>query len=271
MKKLSLSIDCCTISTRIYRDSTTVFRKTLLSLLLLLSFSIALQVYAAENSNLLNKYEALELLFDHFEIEIDSSYTSLEPTFQQHFRDVLPANPYYARVNTACDMDLIQCSSEQFFDGEGPISTVAFLKMFYTLKWEDNEVKQDRLSRYRGGLWYLPYWHEALGIGLIDNDTSLEQLSLKDGSWILRKDTALHFYDGIVEKYFNGLEVHTDHVIPENYYDLSEIDIILLRYDGLLTKIQSQQEQLEEEVEKEKRKRAQTPLQWFVPAYATKQ
>lgn len=205
-------------------------RKFLLLVLLVQILGVS-PVFAQNHTGIATKYQALSWLFDHFGIQIKAEYQGATPAFKQHWRDVWPANPSYGLVNTACEIGLLRCAAEQFFDGESSIATTAFLKMFYTLKWQGpGNTLTEKLQPYQNTVWYMPYWQEAVSANLMDRDLSLDALSEVAAREFLRRDKILSEYGGFLPTYFPGLESDPSLITTASYYQLETVQKIIQDY-----------------------------------------
>ncbi len=210
-----------------------------IAVLLLSAHLFAATPAHATESPPLSKYQAVSLLFDHFQISVNPQYTGATPYFQQYWRDIWPANFYYAKINTACELQMFTCTKEAFFDGEGPVSTTAFLKMFYTLKWTADELRQKK-ELYEEFVWYMPYYQAALQNNLLDASQSLETLTFSSAEEMLHRDNVLLHYQGLIPTYFAGLEMNADTVSWQKYYKLDQITNIIELYNVYLLDLAQQ-------------------------------
>lgn len=205
------------------------------SLILLISFSTIAPTTVLAEEPLINKYQAINILFWYYKIAPNPDYNSQTPKFQQYFKDIWPANSFYPYINTACEIKLITCDINKYFDGESPITLPAFLKLFYALKYKDRpDILQGKFESYTGETWYFPYLNEAVKTNLIPSNLKLETIENKSIFELLRREDLLSFYDGVVEFYFDGLEKDPSMILPERYYSLERINSTINQYYNII-------------------------------------
>ncbi len=189
----------------------------------------------AEEQNL-TKNQALDILFGHFGRHVNPDYVITPPTFKQYWLDVWPSDTSYALVTTACDMEVITCNNiESYFQGDSTISLPVFLKIFYTMKWENSpELLTAAQQAGEYGPWYAPYLFEALGDGILSEGTPIDTLSGDEALAILNRDLILSSYDGVLESYFPGLEANPYEVTTAKYYNIDRTRKTLEHYNTIL-------------------------------------
>jgi len=183
-----------------------------------------------------NKYQAINILFWYFKIDTNKDYLPPHPLFRQYFKDIWPANPYYAYVNTACEINLFPCRIDAFFDGEANISLPSFLHLFYTLKYRDNpNAFQEKFLSYQGNNKDFTYLQEALQSHLLDPPQDDSTITTNTVFEMLRRDKILSAFDGVVYTYFDGLETDPSQITTEKYYNLEKLMGIIRQYTSILS------------------------------------
>ena len=207
-------------------------------LLLSGTYGIVCDQTNAETPNTpVNKYQAINILFWYFKIDTNKDYLPPQPKLQQYYKDIWPANPYYAYVNTACEIKLFPCSVDSFFDGEAYITLPAFLHMFYTLKYRDNfNTFQTQFLSYQGTDKDFPYLNEAIQSNIIDANTNRSTIATNVIFEMLRRDKILSTYNGILSAYFDGLETDTSQITTVKYYNIEKIIAIINQYNSIIPK-----------------------------------
>lgn len=201
-----------------------------------LSFSnvFSFETFAQEKELLIKKYDAVSLLSHHFDLA-PSFFSFLEPKI--NFRDIHPDHAQYKQILLLCSYQVFTCEKDVFFDGESNISTATFLKMLYTLEWRGTSELQERVARYRGDTWYLPFIQEAVEQNILPENYNLDFLSFSVASEILRRHEILTYYDTLIPRYFDGLEFNAQEIRTDRYYDLSYIQSIIDDYGFALQAI----------------------------------
>ncbi len=186
-----------------------------------------LLVHNANQDRFVPKIKALNVLMKYFEVKAPEHNTN-----KVNFKDIDVKSRAYHSVLTACQIDLIDCSGDQFNPTDN-VSQKDFLDWFFKLKYADQPM-------------YLFKKYPLLLSSHLRNWLEARRLNLLEGNDITYKVFQEFLYrHKVVEANLNhpfreGLMLNYDEINARKYHDIREIDLILdnfseilLGYDGM--------------------------------------